>query len=100
MRDVDLDDELERLFRRRVRLDRRSWACTVAGLVTLIAAAIVTMYALVLPGARPAVAPLWAAALALLELARTLKARADEAFLEFDRAARARGFGGAADFSW
>lgn len=64
------DDELVGLFQRRVRLDRMAWDCTVGGLAVFIVAT-----------------------------ARALKEKADEALMEFDRAARDRGYAGAADFT-
>lgn len=93
------DDELVGLFQRRVRLDRKAWGCTVGGLAVFIVATVVAMYALALPGAWTAAVSLYAAAVALLATARALKEKADEALMEFDRAARDRGYAGAADFT-
>ena len=93
------DDELVGLFQRRVRLDRMAWDCTVGGLAVFIVATVVAMYALALPSAWPDAVSLYAAAVALLATARALKEKADEALMEFDRAARDRGYAGAADFT-
>lgn len=93
------DDELVGLFQQRVRLDRMAWDCTVGGLAVFIIATVVAMYALALPSAWPDAVSLYAAAVALLATARALKERADEALMEFDRAARDRGYAGAADFT-
>lgn len=93
------DDELVGLFQQRVHLDRMAWGCTVGGLAVFIVATVVAMYALALPSAWPDAVSLYAAAAALLALARVLKERADEALMEFDRAARDRGYAGAADFT-
>lgn len=93
------DDELVGLFQRRVRLDRMAWDCTVGGLAVFIVATVVAMYALASPSAWFDVVSLYAAAVALLATARALKEKADEALMEFDRAARDRGYAGAADFT-